>query len=292
MIKTLTFAAASLLCTHLHAATTLDLNAFNCTGVCGTSGANGDVVASPLGGSYGYVTTNGSTSFSGLVSPVAVASTKGVNTNGSKAVSQVFSTTGTISAWFNYVSTDGNGFADYAWARVIDANNDNPLFNTVAWLFTARSTNSGKNKIVPGDLDFAVPTSTIANYASYQFTELDGKNGQFVHWDPLGEYSGTCWESNKSNGGCGYTGWLNAQVTVAPGNYRLEVGVSNFSDTLFDSGLAFDIAALAAPVPEPGAWALMLGGLALLAAKCRRQRVGDGKPRCVARADCVVLQPC
>ena len=41
---------------------------------------------------------------------------------------------------FNFLSTDGKGYDDYAWARLVNADQGNL---TVAWLFTARSTNSG-----------------------------------------------------------------------------------------------------------------------------------------------------
>jgi len=51
---------------------------------------------------------------------------------------------------FDYVSTDGKGFDDYAWARVVDAGGQ----NTVAWLFTARSSNSITPPRVPVCIEY------------------------------------------------------------------------------------------------------------------------------------------
>lgn len=50
---------------------------------------------------------------------------------------------------------------------------------------------------------------------------------------------------------------------AAAGNYWLEVGVVNWSDNLYDSGLAF--AGTLVPVPEPETYAMLLAGLGLLA---------------------------
>ncbi|EHR68913.1 hypothetical protein BurJ1DRAFT_0014 [Burkholderiales bacterium JOSHI_001] len=279
LTKNLVAAAVALLALNAQAVV-IDGNTYTCTGSCGQLGADGNVTAPD--GQYGYVTTSGSNVFFG-VTPQQVSdskvSTGNGTSNGSKLVSSVFSTAGgAFSASFNYVSTDGNGFDDYSWARVIDATNDNPVNNTVAWLFTARSTNSGTQQIVPGNLAFSVPTSTITNYASYNFTQLDGSNGQFVNWSALGAAApgglngtGTCWETKKSNGGCGFTGWLDASVNLAAGNYRLEVGVMNFGDTLYDSGLAFNVPALAAPVPETGTAPMMLAALGAFGFLARRR---------------------
>ena len=58
----------------------------------------------------------------------------------------------------------------------------------------------------------------------------------------------------------GDTGWLQSRHSfAATGSYRLEVGIVNWGDEAYDSGLAFDVLGLsAAPVPEPAGWHLLL----------------------------------
>jgi PEP-CTERM motif len=191
-------------------------------------------------------------------------------TNGSVFRSAAFSAQAgeSVSAYFNYVSTDGKGYDDYAWARLVNAT-DNSL---VAWMFTARSTNSSKQSIVPGDLKVGFdPDTTILNYGDFEFQTRNLKQGNPVDWSRLGGSNGACWRDDAE--GCGFSGWLQSQVTLGQaGSYRLEVGVVNFGDGLYDSGLAFDMANLSAPastVPEPGTAAMALSALGLLWG-CRR----------------------
>lgn len=256
-----------------------DLANWNCTGNCGSSVPVGDITASPTGSAkYGYVSTAGSPATG--VSPLSLSDNKvGAETNGSKIVSGSFSAAqnDTLKLYFNYASTDGNGYDDYAWARLLDADNNNAL---ASWVFTARSTNSGSNNIVPGDV---LPSnefdarSVITNYRDYEFT------AKTIDWAPLGLSNNICWESDAK--GCGFTGWLQSSVTFEKaGHYRLEVGVVNWGDTLFDSGLAFDYAGLAdsriSPVPEPQTYLMMLAGLLILgiSARNRLQPVRDASP--------------
>ncbi|MBS1144348.1 MAG: hypothetical protein H6R14_1754 [Proteobacteria bacterium] len=95
-----------------------DLSTWTCTGNCGAMAAAGDVVASPLNNpKYGYVTTFNSSSTG--VSPLALDANNrgnGTETNGSKFVSSSFSVQANdqLNIHFNYVSTDGKGFDDYA----------------------------------------------------------------------------------------------------------------------------------------------------------------------------------
>jgi hypothetical protein len=85
-------------------------------------------------------------------------------------------------------------------------------------------------------------------------------------WAPLGGSTGTCFTT-----GCGYTGWVQADYSlVATGNYIVEFGVTNWSDTLFDSGLAFSDLTLAgnpidtSVVPVPAALWLLGSSLLVL----------------------------
>jgi hypothetical protein len=285
-VKHLTIAAAALTTLTAQAATAPingDLNTWTCTGTCGASAADGDITLSPLGNAnYGYVTTFGSTAHN--VSPLNLVESGGhgvdfTQTNGSSYLSAAFSAGAgdTVEAYFNYVSTDGKGFDDYAWARLVNAADS----SLVAWMFTARSTNSNKQSIVPGDLnvDFD-PDATIVNYGDFAFNTRNIKDGNPIDWsllgDPLnGGFNGACWRDDAE--GCGFTGWLQSRVSVAnAGSYRLEMGVVNFGDEIFDSGLAFDVANLSAPtapVPVPGALPMLLSGLVTFGAFARR-RVG------------------
>lgn len=172
---------------------------------------------------------------------------------------------------FNYVSTDGKGYDDYAWARLLDATNG----QLVAWLFTARSSNSATGNIVPGDVvtrkEFD-PREVIVNYDTFNFTSKTVEDP--VDWSLLGGSNGTCWKDNAA--GCGYTGWLHQRHSFqAAGAYRLEVGIVNWGDEAYDSGLAFDLSGLAAaPVPEPAAWQLFAAASLLTGLRLRRRSPG------------------
>ena len=91
-------------------------------------------------------------------------------------------------------------------------------------------------------------------------------------WAPLGGSTGTCY-----NSGCGFTDWVQADFSIlASGNYLLEFGVTNWSDTHFDSGLAFSGATIAgnpidtSVVPLPTAAWLFGSALGLAGALRRR----------------------
>jgi hypothetical protein len=256
-----------------------DLSTWTCLGQCGSSPADGDVTLSPLGNArYGYLTTAESAALH--VSPLNISESGGsgstfTDTNGTLIRSAAFDAQAgdTVSAYFNYVSTDGKGFDDYAWARLTNAS-DNSL---VAWMFTARSTNSSKQSIVPGDLKVGFdPDATLLNYADFNF-QTRNLDGSPVSWAALGNSNGTCWRNDAE--GCGFTGWLQSQVTLSSaGRYRLEIGVVNFGDQAFDSGLAFDMVNLKAAsstVPEPGTLAMALPAWMLmsLVAAARRRSV-------------------
>jgi hypothetical protein len=245
------------------------LDGWTCTGVCGATGADGDITASPAGSpAYAYVTTAGSEAMG--VSPLVLDSnSRGVETNGSRLVSGAFAAAAgdRLDMQFNYVSTDGKGYDDYAWARVVDATSN----ATVAWLFTARSSNSSTGNIVPGDVlprSAFDPRTVIVNYDSFDFVSKTADDP--IAWTPLGASNGTCWRDNAQ--GCGYTDWLHASIAFTQaGSFRVEVGVVNWGDGAYDSGLAFDFTGLAAAVPEPASLPLAAAGAAVLAALARRR---------------------
>lgn len=204
---------------------------WNCTGYCGTSTANGSIGLAPNAGSqYGFVSTAGSTA-TGIGLP-GVGGT-GVATNGSVLRTGIFNAGSgdVLSFWFNYVTRDGAGYADYAWSRILDGNG-----TELALLFTARTTTSGS--VVPG-ADMPAPQATLT-------PGVITTSGTAPTWAPLGaDESGNlatnCWDA-----GCGFTGWVNSQFTFATtGTYMLEFGVVNWDPTGGDdrwlqSGLAFD----------------------------------------------------
>ena len=119
----------------------ISISGWTGVGGYGDSGADGVVTLSPYGDAkYGYVTT--------VLGPAGVGSLPGVGgsgsaTNGSTITSPIFAANGgdTLSFYFNYVTSDGAGFADYAWAKLITGGGD-------LVLFTARTTPGGDT--VPG----------------------------------------------------------------------------------------------------------------------------------------------
>jgi hypothetical protein len=227
-----------------------------CFGDCGTSGADGVVDLAPGGGTqFGYVSTA-----LGLMgaSPFAL----GQEFTGSRVTSSAFSAgAGDHLAYqFNYVSSDGNEYADYAWARLVDAGTG----STAAMLFSARTQPAGV--LAPSGSLPAVDAQLWPSAALITDPDTD--------WSPLGTDSGDCWGQ-----GCGTSGWVQSDLTFSTaGSYRLEFGVVNWKDNAYQSGLAFDgtlIGAgtsIAAAVPEPQTWALMLAGLAAMLFMGRRKK--------------------
>jgi hypothetical protein len=186
-----------------------------CVGACGTLGPNGVVIAPPTGSSYSYVTTEAGITGGGQIPGEG-------GTNGSLYTTNEFSAAAgdALEFWFNYVTSDGSGFADYAWAGLFTASLD-----PVAILFTARTQPTGT--IVPGqNLPGVEATLTPSSVPI-----IDGAPA----WSPLGTSSGSCYSA-----GCGFTGWINSTYDIAEaGNYVVRFGVSNWSDTAFQSGMAF-----------------------------------------------------
>ena len=227
-----------------------------CVGNCGTLGADGVVTAPPGGTTYSYVSTSGGAAGGGQLPGEG-------GTNGSTYTTAVFSAAAgdPLNFYFNYVTSDGSGFADYAWAALLTATLD-----PVAILFTARTQPDGS--IVPGfDLPGVEATLTPASVPI-----IDGGPA----WSPLGGSSGACF--NGTGQGCGYTDWVSSTYDIAnAGNYVLAFGVTNWDDTAFHSGMAFSgITVAGVPVdnavPEPGTWAMMLLGFGAVGFAMRRRR--------------------
>jgi PEP-CTERM motif len=231
---------------------------YTCTGTCGTDTVDGVVTASPLGHtSYQFVSTSGGTTGAGEISGIG-------GTNGSLLSSPVFAATAgeSLNFYFNYVTSDGAGYSDYAWAALFKSGSTTPS----AYLFTARTEPTGA--IAPG-VGLPADSATL-NPATVAIV------GGGPTWSPLGLYSGSCYDA-----GCGYTGWIDSSYAIPnAGNYVVEFGVSNWSDVAYDSGLAIDgitiggkpVTPPTTGVPEPGTVTLLCAGLAFVALAGRRRR--------------------
>ncbi len=224
-----------------------------CVGDCGTAAPNGDVTAPPaFGPNYGYVSTENGVEGAGQIDGVG-------GNNGSELTTGVFSAEvgEDLNFYFNFITSDGAEFSDYAFAQLLSAAGD-----PIAFLFTARTTPEGNTS--PG---FGLPAnaSTLNPLTSPII-------GDATNWAQLGTDSGDCFDD-----GCGQTGWINSNYTITEaGNYTLKFGVTNFSDTSYQSGLAFagvtiggDVIDIGA-VPEPATWLMMILGFGGIGGLMRR----------------------
>ena len=229
---------------------------WTCDGNCGTSGADGDVTlppGPPGATGYDWISTD-----QGLNGVGGIASVGG--TNGSLLTSNAFAANAgdNLQFFFNFVTSDGSGFADYAWAALV-----NTITDEITYLVTARTQPSGS--IIPGqglpaiDATLNPPTVEIIGGAPV--------------WSPLGSSSGTCYAA-----GCGYTGWVQSDFSIlTAGTYVLQFGTINWLDTAYDTGLAISGASIdgviieePTGVPEPGTLALL--GIGLLGMGMARRR--------------------
>ncbi|MBY0440160.1 MAG: NF038132 family protein [Burkholderiales bacterium] len=256
-------------------------------GNAGTSSADGDVGLAPGGGtSYGWVSTASGVGGAGALPGIGNAA--GANTSlditGSTLTSTLFSAAAgqNLRFQFNYITSDGAGYADYGWARLLNA--DNTPF---AVLFTARTTPAGNS--APGfdlppiaaTLTPGVVTIPDVQIPNPNFDPSDPDSSPTIRvgptWSPLGNAAGECF-----NIGCGLTGWIQSDFTIAvAGNYRLQFGVTNWNDFLFPTGLAFDgITVGGTPIneipttviPVPASFVLFGSGLIGLLALRRKRR--------------------
>lgn len=232
-------------------------------GNAGTLGADGVVTLPPTVGAtqYGYVSTNG-----GLTGVGALPGITGVTTNGSTLTSSAFSASAgqNLQFFFNFITSDGGAFSDYAWAQLLDS-----VTNTVvATLFTARTNSTVGANTVPG---FGMPA--IAAITTPAVVPIIANA---TTWSALGVgSSGLCFAA-----GCGNTGWVQSDYAIAAtGSYVLKFGVTNVTDILYNTGLAFAGITVggvqidnAASVPVPGSLALLGLGLAGLMVQTRRRQ--------------------
>jgi hypothetical protein len=271
--------SGSLLITNAEAAiVSVGSNSWTPTGPAGIISGSNTVSLSPTGNAQlGYTTTaDGIYGTSPLLLKDEGRGTEN-HTNGSKIQSSAFnaSANDTLTLYFNYVSTDGRGYDDYAWARLVNASTN----ATAAWLFTARSTNSANGNVVPGDVlnrqvDKQLPDKLDAVLNDGNTINFDVAS---TDWLPLGDSSNTCWDDANT---CGPTGWVKSTYAIAnAGSYFLEIGVINWGDEAFDSALAFDFDGLQqanfngvtvvpppVTVPLPGGFILLSLGLGMMRA--------------------------
>jgi hypothetical protein len=221
----------------------------------GAGSPNGVVTAPPaFGPDYAYVTTTG-----GLTGVGSLG--LGAETNGSTLSTSSFNAAvgDKLSFYFNYVTSDGAGFADYAFVDLVGA-------SSTLTLFTARTIPSGDT--VPG---FGLPGLSPGVTLTPGTTPIIGGGPA---WNELGGWSGSCWDV-----GCGYTGWVKMDYTIeTAGVYTLTFAVTNWSDARYDSGLAIAGATIndrpITDVPAPAALALFGLGLVGLGAAARRRQQG------------------
>jgi hypothetical protein len=194
--------------------------AADCIGNCGkvSDSFSGSVGPAPTqSGAYDWVSTT-----NGVFGAATIPGFSSGATTGSELISDSFfgSVGQKVSFFFNYITSDGSGFADYSFAQLI-----NTTSGAVTNLFTARTQPTGT--IAPGvnlpPVEATLSPSTVPIISGAP------------NWAPLGGSSGACYAA-----GCGYTGWIKSDYELLEaGTYQLRFGAANWNDTAYDSGLAF-----------------------------------------------------
>lgn len=236
---------------------------WTCIGTCGTLGADGVVTAPPGGTSYDFVSSSDGVSLETADLNLGVDPNLGVETIGSILTSVAFSANAgdPLAFYFDYVTSDGAGYADYGWAELVDAGTGAQK----ALLFTARTTPGGNT--APG---FGMP----ANSATLVPASTPIIPGGPV-WSPLGGDSGACFDT-----GCGYTGWIHSTYAIPDaGTYKIKFGTVNWFDSIYHSGLAFAGTTVAdvpiqdplSTVPDSGSTLMLLGSAFLGLGAFRRR---------------------
>jgi hypothetical protein len=225
-------------------------NAQVIVGNSGISGPDGVVTASPGGVQYRWVSTAGGVAGAGQLAGVP----GGIDGSSFTSSSFTAASGDTLKFYFNYITSDGAQFSDYAWANLIGT-------STIT-LFSARTTPTGNT--VPG---FGLPP-LLATLTPVTTPIIPGG----PVFSPLGGNSGQCFSA-----GCGYTGWIKAEYTImTAGTYQLAFGVTNTIDSAFDSALAWNGAVIGGnpidPIPEPQSWMMLIAGFGLVGAAARRRR--------------------
>jgi hypothetical protein len=183
----------------------------------------------PQGGNrYGYVVTNGA---------------NGQNVSWMRSDVFPVNAGDNLQLSFNYLTSDGRKFNDFAEIRLV-----NPADDKVLTLVNARTTERGVDVGFLEGVALDGPPFTA------------GPSG----WLQLGSDRNACYGTNDS---CGATGWWQLDYTFdSAGEFSLAFYVGNVLDDLYQSGLAFDDISIASrdvpgSVPEPASLALLGIGL-------------------------------
>ena len=207
-------------------------------GSAGTSAAVPNL-APTEGATFGFIDTRGSTAISG-------------GTAGTTLLSPAFAVAdgATLSVDLNFLTSDGDGFSDFAFAQLLDSSSS----AVIATLSTANTTGPGA-KAVPC---LGCPTGAIGAGVT-----LTPSVGYFdgILTGPLG---GDSYGAGKFGGGPGgSTGWITTSFIPGAGSYQLLFGVTDVGDTSVDSGLAIDNIQLTqnSVIPEPSSLLLLGFGM-------------------------------